>query len=158
MSRISSARSIGTDRVLARFLEWAATAPEGAGDFAVHTLIRLTRARLGMTQAQLARRCGLPQSHIAKIEKGKVDVQFETLRRIFRALFCRIVLAPRADKDMGEIIREQARKAAAARVHRVDGSMVMESQGLDEGALENLVRAETEKLLRKRPSAIWDIE
>lgn len=51
-----------------------------------HALIRALRGRLKMTQAQLAARAGLPQSHVARIEAGKVDARLGTLRRIFSAM------------------------------------------------------------------------
>lgn len=149
-------RSIGTSRILSRFVEWAAQAPEGAGDYAAHSLILLTRVRLGMTQAQLAARCGLTQSHIANIENGKVDVQLTTLRRIFKALFCHLVVAPQPLGELDQIIREQARKAALKRVRRVAGTMAMEQQRPEEDMLEELVKAETELLLQKPSSEIWE--
>lgn len=149
-------QSVGMSRVLARFIAWAAQAPEGAADYAAQSLILLTRVRLGMTQAQLAKRCGLTQSHIANIENGKVDVQLSTLRRIFKALDCRLVLAPQPLGDLDELIRRQARAAALKRVKRVRGTMAMEAQRPDEGMLEDLVKAETEKLLQSRSSAIWE--
>ena len=143
-------------RVLSRFIEWAAHAPEGAADYAAQSLILLTRVRLGMTQAQLAKRCGLTQSHIANIENGKVDVQLSTLRRIFAALDCRLVLAPQPLGDFDDLIRRQARAAALKRVKRVRGTMAMEAQRPDEGMLEDLIKAETEKLLQGRSSEIWE--
>lgn len=149
-------QSVGMSRVLSRFIEWAAQAPEGAADYAAQSLILLTRVRLGMTQAQLAKRCGLTQSHIANIENGKVDVQLSTLRRIFKALDCRLVLAPQPLGDLDELIRRQARAAALKRVNRVRGTMAMEAQRPDEGMLEDLVKAETEKLLQSRSSEIWE--
>lgn len=57
-----------------------------AADPEPHAVIRELRKEQGLTQAQLARRAGLPQSHLAKIEAGKVDMQLSTLRRLFRAL------------------------------------------------------------------------
>ena len=42
--------------------------------------------RKGMTQAELAERCGLAQSHIARIEAGKYSVGFDTLQQIAEAL------------------------------------------------------------------------
>lgn len=154
--RKRSPQSVSMSRVLSRFIEWAAQAPEGAADYAAQSLILLTRVRLGMTQAQLAKRCGLTQSHIANIENGKVDVQLSTLRRIFAALDCRLVLAPQPLGDLDELIRRQARAAALKRVKRVRGTMAMEAQRPDEGMLEDLIKAETEKLLQGRSSEIWE--
>lgn len=154
--RKQSPQSVGMSRVLSRFIEWATRAPEGAADYAAQSLILLTRVRLGMTQTQLAKRCGLTQSHIANIENGKVDVQLSTLRRIFAALDCRLVLAPQPLGDLDALIRRQARAAALKRVKRVRGTMAMEAQRPDEGMLEELIQAETEKLLQSRSSEIWE--
>lgn len=156
--RRKTPQSVGMSRVLSRFIEWAARAPDGAADYAAQGLILLTRVRLGMTQAQLAKRCGLTQSHIANIENGKVDVQLSTLRRIFAALDCRLVLAPQPVGDLEELVRRQARAAALKRVKRVSGTMAMEAQRPDEGMLEELVRAETEKLIQSRSSEIWETD
>ena len=38
--------------------------------------------RTGMTQGELAERCGLNQSHIARIEAGRYSVGFDTLQAI----------------------------------------------------------------------------
>ncbi|MBI5881762.1 MAG: helix-turn-helix domain-containing protein [Elusimicrobia bacterium] len=158
MTQKNDRLSISKGWVINRLSKWASQAPEGTADLAPHHMTRLVRERLGMTQAQLAKRCGLPQSHIAKIESGTVDLQIGTLQRIFRALSCRLVLAPKPDKDLDELVREQARKVALQRVRRLTGTMAMEDQRPEEGMLEELVRAETEKLLRKRSSAIWETE
>ncbi|MBI4679110.1 MAG: helix-turn-helix domain-containing protein [Elusimicrobia bacterium] len=150
--------SVSKGWLISRLSKWVSQAPDGTEDLAPHQLTRLVREHLCMTQAQLARRCGLPQSHVAKIESGKVDIQVGTLRRIFRALSCGLVLAPKPGKDLGQMVREQARKAAVQRVRRVAGTMAMEKQRPEEGMIEELIRAEAERLLRKRSSAIWEVE
>ena len=38
--------------------------------------------RKGMTQGELAERCGLAQSHIARIEAGRYSVGFDTLQQV----------------------------------------------------------------------------
>jgi transcriptional regulator with XRE-family HTH domain len=48
-------------------------------------LIRGARLRAGLTQAELARRLGRPQSQIARWENGRVVPSLETLRRVVRA-------------------------------------------------------------------------
>ncbi len=42
--------------------------------------------RTGMTQGELAERCGLAQSHIARIEAGRYSVGFDTLQQIAEAM------------------------------------------------------------------------
>lgn len=41
---------------------------------------------IGLTQAQLAERCGLSQAHIARIEGGYYSVGFDKLQAIAEAL------------------------------------------------------------------------
>jgi transcriptional regulator with XRE-family HTH domain len=48
-------------------------------------LIREARLRAGLTQAELGRRVGRPQSSIARWERGAVTPSFETLRELVRA-------------------------------------------------------------------------
>ena len=42
--------------------------------------------RTGMTQRQLGARCGLQNSHIARIEAGRYSVGFDTLQAIAEAM------------------------------------------------------------------------
>lgn len=46
--------------------------------------------RTGMTQTDLAERCGMSQSHIARIERGMYNFKLDTLSQIADALGCRI--------------------------------------------------------------------
>ena len=48
--------------------------------------IRYLRKRAGLTQKELARRAGVSQSLIARIESGTVDPRLSTLRKILRVL------------------------------------------------------------------------
>ena len=46
------------------------------------------RHRVGMTQAQLAKACGLTQSVVARIESKRARPQIDTLYKILAALGC----------------------------------------------------------------------
>lgn len=48
-------------------------------------LLRQARLRAGLTQAELGRRIGRPQSQIARWEGGRVEPSLEALRRLVRA-------------------------------------------------------------------------
>lgn len=48
--------------------------------------LRAMRLRAGLTQSEVARRAGVSQSLIARIETGKVNPRVSTLLRIYRAL------------------------------------------------------------------------
>lgn len=47
--------------------------------------VREARRRAGVTQRTLAQRGGISQPHVARIERGSVDVSFELVRRLVRA-------------------------------------------------------------------------
>jgi predicted transcriptional regulator len=48
--------------------------------------LRRVRASIGMTQAEFARHAGVSQSLITKIESGKLDPKYSTVRRIEQAI------------------------------------------------------------------------
>ncbi len=48
-------------------------------------MLRYSRRRAGMTQRALAAATGIPQSSIARIERGTTDPRVDTLRRLLRA-------------------------------------------------------------------------
>ena len=48
-------------------------------------LLRGARLRAGLTQDELGRRIGRPQSQIARWESGRVEPSLETLRKLIRA-------------------------------------------------------------------------
>lgn len=48
-------------------------------------LLYEARNRAGLTQAELGRRVGVPQSSISRWERGEVEPSLETLRRLIRA-------------------------------------------------------------------------
>jgi len=48
--------------------------------------LKALRLRAGLTQTELARRAGVSQSLIARIESGKVNPRVSTLMKIYRAL------------------------------------------------------------------------
>lgn len=50
------------------------------------TDIKKLRLKAGMSQCELAKKAGVSQAHIAKIETGKVDPRFSTVKRILECL------------------------------------------------------------------------
>lgn len=62
---------------------------------AILTALRNARLSKGMTQKDLGKRVGLPQSHVSKIESGGVDPQLSSLIEMARALEMELVLVPR---------------------------------------------------------------
>jgi len=69
--------------------------------------LRAVRGKLRMSQAQLARRAKVGQSHIARIELGKVEADLATLRRLFDALFCDLLVIPKPRQELGDALAER---------------------------------------------------
>jgi transcriptional regulator with XRE-family HTH domain len=58
-------------------------------------LVRRERLRAGLTQAEMGRRAGMPQSAVARIELGGVSPTVRTLRRLLDAADCQLLLGAR---------------------------------------------------------------
>lgn len=68
-------------------------------DYSVsHWIEQLKRARKrqGLTQAELGRKVGLPQSYISKVEGGSIDLRLSSLLELARALELEPMLVPRS--------------------------------------------------------------
>lgn len=48
--------------------------------------LRRERADQDITQAMLAKKCGIPQPNLSKMEKGEVDMRISTLDNIVQGL------------------------------------------------------------------------
>ena len=68
---------------------------------AAWALVREARAQAGLSQRALARRAGVAQSEIARIEGGRQDPSFNRLERLLRAAGydLRLELVPHDDHD-----------------------------------------------------------
>ncbi len=59
-------------------------------------LVRFSRLRAGLTQEELARRAGIPQPALARIERGRVTPRLDTIDRLLRECGMSLELIPRA--------------------------------------------------------------
>ena len=50
--------------------------------FKIGALLEETRLKLGMTQEELARKCGTNKAYISRIENNKSDIRLNTLMKI----------------------------------------------------------------------------
>ena len=137
-----------------RYFQLGLQAPAGVPSPAV--LIREWRHRLRMTQSQLAKRSGLPQSHIAKIESNKVDLRLSTIQKIFHALRGEPVLLLKPQETVNHVLARQAKITARRRIDRLVGTMALEKQRPDAKTIEHLLKEEEEHLLQHPTSELWD--
>ena len=86
-----------------------------------------------MPSTELARRMGLAQSRIVRMERAEANgtIQLDTLRRAADALDCDFVyfLVPR--KALDETVRDRARAKAMATLRPVAHNMRLEDQAVD---------------------------
>jgi len=60
---------------------------EGFEAFKLGVLLQDLRTKEGMTQEELANRCGTTKSYISRIENNASDIRLSTIMRIFREGF-----------------------------------------------------------------------
>lgn len=117
--------------------------------------IRIIRHALRMTQVELARRASVSQPHLVGIERGKIDPQIGTLKRIFQALSCDLVIEPRPNKPITDLLRGRARSLALKRLKRSMGTMALEKQAPEPDVFRQLLEKRTDEILSDRSEKLW---
>lgn len=123
---------------------------------AIGALIKSIRLQLGMSQKALAKRAGVPQSTISRIEQEERDANLSTLNKILSAISCDLVIVPLLQDSIDTIRRKQARKMAERQVRYLKGTMNLEDQQPDSRFIEELIKQEEECLLQGSHSKLWD--
>lgn len=62
---------------------------------AMHRELKALRLKRGLSQTELAKRCGVLQPNLSTIERGVEGVTLETLEKILRALNARLRIVAR---------------------------------------------------------------
>lgn len=117
--------------------------------------IRLIRTSLRMTQAELARRAGVNEANLVAIERGTTDPRISTLKKIFDALSCDLLVEPRPRQPFNEILREKARSVAITRLKQSMGTMALENQAPTANVFEALVEKRTDEILNDTREHLW---
>jgi predicted DNA-binding mobile mystery protein A len=120
--------------------------------------LRAIRDALGMTTTQFARRLGVSQPRIVKLEKAEVDgtITLQTLQRAAEALGCHVVYTLVPDKPLANTVRERAEALADRMASAVEQSMRLENQGVKDKSAARALREETIEDLLRRPARLWD--
>jgi len=120
--------------------------------------LRAIRDALGMTTAQFARRLGVSQPRIIKLEKSEVDgtVTLHTLQRAAEALGCHVVYVLVPDKPLATTVRERAELVAERTASAIEQTMRLENQGVNDKSAARALREDTIEDLLRRPARLWD--
>lgn len=85
-------------------------------------LIYIARRRAGLTQAELGRRLGLPQSQISRWERGDVQPSLETLQRLVRACGLELTLGiANGDDSYDSFINRNLELSPRQRLEKAEG-------------------------------------
>ena len=122
----------------------------------IGALIKSIREQLGMSQRALAKRAGVPQSTVSRIEQGRRDATLSTLHKILGAISCDLVIAPLLQDSIDSIRRKQAKKVAQKQVEYLQGTMNLERQRPDSRFVEELLAQEVERLLHGPSAKLWE--
>ena len=121
--------------------------------------VRAIRDALGMTTGQLAKRIGVDQSRITKLEHAEVEgsVTLKTLRQAAEGLGCTLVYAFVPNPSLEELVRARAAEIADRELARVDHTMRLENQALTPRDLKQERERLVTVLLTGNPRRLWDV-
>jgi predicted DNA-binding mobile mystery protein A len=119
--------------------------------------LRAIREALGMSAAQLARRMGVSQQSIAKLERNEATskITLESLERVAHALGCRVTYAIVPEKPLAKMRRERALVLADSLIKPVAHSMKLEGQSVSEKETRRQRKELAEEFLRGSPRKLW---
>lgn len=102
--------------------------------------VKAIRAAIGMSQSELAARVGVTSSTLSRIEANEMAgiSNLETLQKVADALECDLVYAILPRAGLHDQVVNRAEALAKAYVDRVQQSMALEEQQLDDEALLRL--------------------
>jgi transcriptional regulator with XRE-family HTH domain len=87
--------------------------------------LKAAREESGLSQRELGVRAGLPQSHISKIEQGKVDLQVSSLLALARVLDLEILPVPRKLVPAIEAILRGDEASSSRRANRTSRAVTL---------------------------------
>ena len=120
--------------------------------------VKTIRQALGMTTYDLARRSGMDQAQLSRIEKAEPEgkVTLATMQKIADGLDMKFVYGFVSDDDLESIVYRQAKKLALRRLKRLDTTMALELQELDPEEKKEALSDMIEKILTDSPSDFWE--
>jgi len=117
--------------------------------------IRAIRNAFGMTAEQLGERMGVSQPTVQGLETSEADdaIQLKTLRRAAEALGCELVYALVPKASLEATYNAAAQALARRELGRIDHSMALEDQAVDDAESDDRVRRFIETELD--PREVW---
>lgn len=120
--------------------------------------VNAIREGLGMTLEELGSRVSLDKSRVYRIEQAETagDIKVSTLQKMADGLGAKFVYGFVPKKDLEDMVREQAKKIALKRMNRVDHSMKLEDQGLEDEDRQEVLNDLIDQILIEEPKSFWN--
>ncbi len=122
--------------------------------------LRTVRTALGMSGTQLAKRLGVTKARVSKAEHDEPSgsITLKSMQAMAEAMGCRFVYAVIPEKEIEEMIKQQALKKARAQVRAASTHMALEAQSLNDEQLTFEVQRIAKEIVEKMPSDLWNNE
>lgn len=120
--------------------------------------IKSIREALGMSTQQLAKRVGIDQSRISRLEHAEIDgdLKLSSLKKIADGLNMQFVYGFVPKNSLEAMVKEQARKIALKRMAKVNHTMRLEEQEISDEAKKQSLEDLIQKILIENPKDFWD--
>jgi len=119
--------------------------------------IRAIREALGMSSNDLAKRVGIDQSRISRLEVAEKEgnIKLSSLYKIARGLEMEFVYGFVPKDTLETMLREQARIIALEKMKRLSHTMRLELQEIPVEEKENALKDMIDKILVDEPKSFW---
>lgn len=124
--------------------------------YSIGSHIRRVREALGMSQRQLAKRLGMTQQGVNKIENNTGAMTMKTLNRTAQALNLHAMIALVSDRTLESFIREQAAKKAGALIKRAEATMAMEKQSVGKNSYKKSYEELVADFINNPAPSLWE--
>lgn len=116
--------------------------------------VKVIREALGLTTTQLAKKLGVKQPRVFKIEKEESSLSLNSLQEVADALDCKLVYALVPKTSLEEMAYNQAHKKAMKIMLEVTHNMALENQTpiYDKIELEDMIQ----EFLNGSQARLWD--
>jgi transcriptional regulator with XRE-family HTH domain len=127
-----------------------------AKDLSVGKQVQLIREALGMTQAQLAKRCRIQQNMVAKIESDTIDLRLSTARKLAKGLGCNLTARLVPQEEIEKVLDQKSLETARKLVGLSKSTAGLEKQMPEDRYIELQVKEMQQKIREKRTSSLWE--
>lgn len=111
------------------------------------------REVLGMTALQLAKRLGVTQPRIVKIEQNEKNLKISTIEKVAQALNCDFVYYFKPRTSFQNIVETQAKEKAQNIIKTVNLNMALENQNI---TTDEAVMDMANDFINNNTKQIWD--